>query len=194
MRDSRLPMTKKPLPPNQLVALNLARARRLRGWTQEQAAEKLAPSLGVHWSKATYSAAERSATGERRRLFDADDLLAFARAFELPIGWFLLPPHGSEPLLSTPDDPDGLPPTLILDWLYREEPDELERVRQLCAELGEEVTERQHALQEKARVYVASLAATAVAEYATVTPAGLRALADLLERAASDAADELRQA
>jgi transcriptional regulator with XRE-family HTH domain len=186
-------MADKPLSPNQLVALNLARARRLRGWTQEQAAERLAPYLGVHWSKATYSAAERSATGERRRLFDADDLLAFARAFELPIGWFLLPRHGSEPLLSTPDDPDGTPPTLILDWLYREEPDELERVRQLCAELGEEVTERQHALQEKARVYVASLAATEVAEYATVTPAGLRALADLLERATSDAADELSQ-
>jgi hypothetical protein len=88
---------------------------------------------------------------------------------------------------------DGMPPTLILDWLYRQEPDELERVRQLCAELGEEVTERQHALQEKATAYVASLAATAIAEYATVTPAGLRALADLLERAASEVADELAQ-
>jgi hypothetical protein len=86
-----------------------------------------------------------------------------------------------------------MPPTLILDWLYRQEPDELERVRQLCAELGEEVTERQHALQEKATAYVASLAATAIAEYATVTPAGLRALADLLERAASEVADELAQ-
>jgi hypothetical protein len=65
------------------------------------------------------SAAERSATGERRGLFDANDLLALARAFELPIGWFLPSQHGSEPLLSTPDDSDGVPPTLILDWLYR---------------------------------------------------------------------------
>ena len=32
--------------PNQIVALNVARARALRGWTQEQAAEALAPLPG----------------------------------------------------------------------------------------------------------------------------------------------------
>lgn len=55
--DYRQPLT---LTPNRVVAYNLARARSLRGWTQEQAAERLEPFLGVRWSKATFSAAERS--------------------------------------------------------------------------------------------------------------------------------------
>ncbi len=33
--------------PNQVVAHNLTRARLLRGWTQDQAAEALAPYLGT---------------------------------------------------------------------------------------------------------------------------------------------------
>jgi transcriptional regulator with XRE-family HTH domain len=81
--------------PNQIVAWNLARARALRGWTQEQAAERLAPYLGERWSKATYSAAERSVDGARVRQFTADDLHAFSRAFELPMTLFLTPPPWS---------------------------------------------------------------------------------------------------
>jgi len=83
--------------PNQIVASNLASARALRGWTQEEAAEKLEPFLGTRWSKATFSAAERSVAGKRVRQFTADEVVAFACAFELPIGWFFLPP---------PPDPD----------------------------------------------------------------------------------------
>jgi transcriptional regulator with XRE-family HTH domain len=98
-----------PLSPNQIAAYNLARARALRRWTQEQTAERLERYLGWRWSKANYSAAERAVTGRRPRSFDADDLLAFARTFELPITWFLLRPHGREPLLPTPDDPAGGP-------------------------------------------------------------------------------------
>lgn len=43
-------------------------------------------------SKANFSAAERSVTGERIRDFDADEIVAFARAFELPVTFFFMPP------------------------------------------------------------------------------------------------------
>lgn len=44
-------------------------------------------------SKATFSAAERSVAGDRVRQFDADEIVAFARAFALRVSWFfLLPP------------------------------------------------------------------------------------------------------
>ena len=45
--------------PNQIVAYNVAKARELRGWTQEQAAEALAPYLGAKLSGASFSALER---------------------------------------------------------------------------------------------------------------------------------------
>jgi hypothetical protein len=45
------------------------------------------------WSPASFSAAERSAIpGKRSREFTADELLAFAAAFNLPIPFFLTPP------------------------------------------------------------------------------------------------------
>ena len=78
--------------PNQVVAYNLARARAWRGWTQEQATAALEPHLGTRWSKANYSAAERSIAGGRIRQFDADEIVAFAQAFGVPVGWFFLPP------------------------------------------------------------------------------------------------------
>jgi len=86
-------MSKNPLPtPNQMVAYNLRRARTLLGWTQEEAAEKLEPNLGERWSKATFSAAERSvAHPERMRQFSADELVAIAVTFELPVTFFLEP-------------------------------------------------------------------------------------------------------
>jgi transcriptional regulator with XRE-family HTH domain len=81
------------LTPNQLVAYNLARLRRKRGLTQEEAAELLEPYLGVHWSKASFSQVEQfGILGKRQREFTADDLVAFARAFDVPLAWFFLPP------------------------------------------------------------------------------------------------------
>lgn len=80
------------LTPNQIVAYNLARAREWKGWTQEQAAEALEPYLGKRWSTASFSQAERSIAGKVNRNFDADELVAFARAFDVPIGWFFMPP------------------------------------------------------------------------------------------------------
>ena len=100
--------------PNQVVAYNLRRARELRGWTQEEAAERLAPHIGTAWSKASWSAAERSAETLRVRHFSADDLVAFARCFDLPVVWFLVPPdpddEGVLASVTTPDVRAGLAP------------------------------------------------------------------------------------
>lgn len=82
---------------NQIVAYNLAAARKSKGWTQTEAASQLAPFLGITWSKATLSAAERSFSNpERIRQFTADDIIAFASAFELPIQYFFIPPAPRE--------------------------------------------------------------------------------------------------
>jgi transcriptional regulator with XRE-family HTH domain len=89
--------------PNQVVAHNLARARLLRGWTQDEAAAELAPYLGFHLSAASFSAIERSIAGTRVKQFTADELVALSRAFELPLGWWFTPPP--EGAMHTPDQP-----------------------------------------------------------------------------------------
>jgi hypothetical protein len=110
--------------PNQLVAYNLAQARLNKGWTQEQAAAALEPFLGVRWSKASFSAAERSVDGERVRQFTADEIVAFARCFELPVTWFFLPPptrvpEGFPVNIAVPDEPQwGITPAVMVDLVY----------------------------------------------------------------------------
>jgi len=83
--------------PNQVVAYNVIKARALRGWTQEQAAEALAPYLGAKLS--------------------ADDLLALSRGFDLPIGYFFTPPPPeTDAGLYGPDaGTKGLDPIVLLD-------------------------------------------------------------------------------
>ncbi len=101
---ARRPRLRRTYSPNQVVALNVARARALRGWTQEEAAAALAPYLGTRWSTASFSAVERSTAGTRVKQFSADELLALSRGFGLPIGWFFVPPPASEAAgLHTPD-------------------------------------------------------------------------------------------
>lgn len=99
--------------PNQVVAYNLRRAREVRGLTQEEAAARLAPALGDQWSVASWSSAERSVTGKRVRNFTADELLAFSRAFDLPVQWFFTPPppddHPAD-LIAPPDADEGFTP------------------------------------------------------------------------------------
>ena len=80
------------LTPNQVIAFNLARARESKGWTLNEAAEALEPYVGSRWSKANLSAAERSIVGERIRNFDADEIVAFARTFDVPIAYLFMPP------------------------------------------------------------------------------------------------------
>jgi transcriptional regulator with XRE-family HTH domain len=79
---------------NQVVAYNLREARQLRGWTQEELADRLEPYLGQRLTQAGVSSMERAWDGERRREFDAHELLIFAMVFNLPILFFLLPPPG----------------------------------------------------------------------------------------------------
>jgi transcriptional regulator with XRE-family HTH domain len=115
------------LSPNQVVAYNLTRAREWKGWTQDQAAEALAPYLGTRWSKASVSQAERSIAGRFIRNFDADEIVAFARAFELPVTWFFLPPPpwshepGVPVKLATPDAEEfGAALGLLVDLVFGE--------------------------------------------------------------------------
>jgi transcriptional regulator with XRE-family HTH domain len=80
--------------PDQVVSWNLLLARKLRGWTQDEAAERLEPYLGQRLSKAAFSAAERAHRGGRVRRFNATELHALARGFDLPITYFFIPPYG----------------------------------------------------------------------------------------------------
>ena len=115
---------RKALTPNQIVAANLAQAREMNGWTQEQAAKEMAPFLGKQWSKATFSVAERSVDGDRVRDFSADELLAFSRAFGLPVTWFFIPPEptveGEDvPGIAAADaGPRGHELSLVIERLY----------------------------------------------------------------------------
>jgi len=77
---------------NEIVAYNFRRARELRGWTQDEAALRLEPFLGQRLRQASISAIEGAFSGERRREFDAQEILVFARGFDLPLLWFFLPP------------------------------------------------------------------------------------------------------
>ena len=78
---------------NQVVAHNLQLIRLWHRLTEGNRPPKLLePYLGKRWSKANFSAAERSVACERIRQFDADEIVAFAKAFEVPVAWFFLPP------------------------------------------------------------------------------------------------------
>ena len=114
--------------PNQIVAYNVAKARALRGWTQEQAADELAPYLGAKLSGPSFSALERSAWKiDRIKQFSADDLLALSRGFDLPIGFFFTPPPPAfDAGLYGPDAGNkGLDPIVLLDAILGT-PDNLE--------------------------------------------------------------------
>jgi transcriptional regulator with XRE-family HTH domain len=101
------------LTPNQIVAWNLKRARALRNWTQEEAGYRLEPYLGERWSRATVSAIERSVEGPRVRQFTADEIYALARAFEVPISYFLCPPAWADEV----GHPDSQMTSLAGDYL-----------------------------------------------------------------------------
>ncbi|MEU0883653.1 helix-turn-helix transcriptional regulator [Lentzea sp. NPDC005914] len=74
-----------------LVSYNLGEARKLRGWTQQEAAEKLSEYLGRSWSVQVYGDAERAHRSSRVKVFSGDELIAMSRAFELPLTWWFLP-------------------------------------------------------------------------------------------------------
>lgn len=96
---------------NQLVAYNLARARRADGSTQEEVAARLTAITGKRWTAATLGAAERSWESGRTREFDANELAAFCIAFDQPLAFFFLPRREDDKLaayaLGTPANPDA---------------------------------------------------------------------------------------
>lgn len=165
-----------PVTANQVVAYNLRRARDLRGWKQEDAAMRLAPYGvgGEEWSKAVWSAAERTFDGERIRHFDADDLIAFARAFDLPIYWFFLPPEqdaSGNPwprVAPTQSKAPPLTPGHLLDLIFPSIPGEgLQHViRRLADMFGDET--RPGSLPEGLRSEPQKLAADHALELALV--------------------------
>ena len=121
MRLRRGEQNERSFTPNQVVAQRIAIARQLRGWTQEEAADRLEPFLGARWSGATFSIVERSVDGKRIRQFSADELVALSRAFEVPIGWWVTPSWGDDSaVVVTPDAPDGLPAQLMVDVVMGE--------------------------------------------------------------------------
>lgn len=116
---------------NQVVAYNVRSARELRGWTQDELADRLEPYLGQRLTQASVSAIERAWDGDRRREFDAHELLTFAMVFDLPIIWFLLPPAGDHRLMRNTTRP--------IDELYAfllGRPEQLEPVYERLREIG----------------------------------------------------------
>ena len=144
----RRPRRAPPPPPevdlNQVVAYNFRLARELRGWTQEEVADRLEPYLGQRLTQAAVSSIERAWDGERRREFDAHELLWFSMVFDLPIIWFLLPPATDHRLMRGT--------TRAVDELYEHlmgRPEQLEPLYARLRQLGfsdpteaEEVVER----------------------------------------------------
>lgn len=94
---------------HQIVAYNFTRARQAAGWTQVETSERLQPFLGYRLNQAGISAIEKTYDTERRRNIDTAEVVAFARCFGVPIGWFFLPPTGHAGDLIEPvdrNDPD----------------------------------------------------------------------------------------
>ena len=94
---------------SQVVAHNLTRARELRGLTQSEVAERLSRFSESNWSQVTVAQAEASVAGHRIRQFTANELVALARTFDLPVLFFFLPPDDGEGRLVTDDAKAGLP-------------------------------------------------------------------------------------
>jgi len=108
---------------NQIVSYNLGQARLWKNWTQEQAAEAIEPYLGVRWSKASVSQAERSVDGNFIRNFSADEIVAFAQAFEVPITWFFMPPppvvqSGEHAMFVARDGTNPQPLATLVDLVF----------------------------------------------------------------------------
>lgn len=95
--------------PSQVVAHNVTRARELRDLTQVEVAERLSRFTGSNWSQATVAQAEGSVSGQRVRQFTANELVALARTFDLPVLFFFLPPDDGSGRLMTDDAKGGLP-------------------------------------------------------------------------------------
>jgi hypothetical protein len=176
------------LTPNQVVAYNLHQVRLWHRLTQDQAAEVLAPYVGKRWSKANFSAAERSVAGDRIRQFDADEIVAFAKAFDVPITWFFLPPvpwaHDSAPvhLDAGADNPEPL--ATLADLVFGNEDGQGLlglRLQSFLQDLGPApLSDIQHRIAMLVNAKKVALVEHAIADL-TTWQTSLRALANQLE-------------
>lgn len=123
---------------SQLVSYNLLRARRARGWTQQELGEALGRYMGRAWSNASVSAAERAWQGGRPRKFDVDEINSFCAIFDVPFAYFLLPPEGDFVIFanSEPQAMLGHPPVEYLKRILGVDPppDFLERAQTAVSE------------------------------------------------------------
>jgi transcriptional regulator with XRE-family HTH domain len=144
---------------NQVVAYNLARAREAKGWSQEEASRRLEPHLGIAWSKATFSQAERSIDPGKSRAFSADEIVAFADTFGLPVTWFFLPP---------PPGTDGTPTRAETHQTPTEYATDVRRLLQRVVGTPEHHSE----IQGRLETFAKEITARALAEAADVVAAG----------------------
>jgi transcriptional regulator with XRE-family HTH domain len=177
---------------NEIVAYNFRRARELRGLTQDEAADRLAPFLGQRLRQAAVSSIEGAFGGDRRREFDAQELLAFACGFDVPLIWFFLPPPEDHRRLQGTSD---IVSELYLLALGRN--DHLDMLRDRFRELGHAEPDETDKVLE--RVYGGPTDRT-LADYPTRRKEMLLAMldshADSLDRAADEMGtffDHLRQ-
>ena len=107
---------------SQVVAHNLTRAREFRGLTQAEIAERLGRFTGTAWTANTVAQAEGSVAGNRVRQFTANELVALARTFDLPVLYFFVPPEDRLGEFLTPDRASGWPweYLLLLVWGHRQ--------------------------------------------------------------------------
>jgi transcriptional regulator with XRE-family HTH domain len=168
---------------NEIVAYNFRRARELRGLTQDEAADRLAPFLGVRLKQAAISGIEGAYGGAKRREFDAQELLAFACGFDLPLIWFFIPPPGDHRNLQGTGDRVN---ELYLLAMGRN--DQLDDLRERFAELGHvEPDESDHVLE---RVYGGPTERTLL-DYPTRRKELLLAMLDSRADRLDQAADEM---
>ena len=88
---------------SQVVAHNMAQARDVRRLTQAEVAERLSTFTGSPWTQASVAQAEGSVAGGRVRQFTANELVALARTFDLPVLYFFLPPEDGRLAFAVPD-------------------------------------------------------------------------------------------
>ncbi len=192
------------LTPNQVVAYNLRLARRMKGWTQEEAARRLEPFLGARWSAASYSATERSPERpDRIRNFTADELVAFAACFDLPVTFFFIPPEkdpaGRVAVVGTPgmSADEGLCAGDLIELVFGNPENFLAtkaRIRMVLDDLGEDGRSEGMELLRSAHVLLARQAVRDSAEgnldeYAQA----LREVADILDTTHREAEARLEQ-
>jgi transcriptional regulator with XRE-family HTH domain len=179
---------------NQLVAYNLRRARELRDLTQEQAAERLEPYLGRKWSKAVFSAAETSVKSDRVREFSADEILAFSRAFDVPLAWFFIPPHEAD--MREPVSMGGTEGAKVADLVDAVAPVDTREVQERLSELTLAVPRRELPERERnfADLATARAAAAIVRQFGHIETEAehLRFVAAMLDEACKRAADDIR--